>query len=150
MADIVAHDNLPLLVKRVHLAIRRAFDEALSAHGITGPQADVLRFVSFQAGVEQRAIQERLGITSATLTGIVDGLVERELVERRLSVEDARVKQLFLTPAGCALSKGLCGLVGEVEARLLEGFSAAERALLRDWLRRMAQNVGVGGAEGCG
>jgi DNA-binding MarR family transcriptional regulator len=94
-------------------------------------------------------LQERLGITSATLTGIVDGLVERELVERQLSVDDARVKQLFLTERGEALSAELLRTGQGVEARLLDGFSVAEQALLRDWLRRMAHNVGAPHIDTC-
>jgi MarR family transcriptional regulator for hemolysin len=142
-------DNLLLVLKRVQLAIRRAFDEELASHGVTGPQAEILRHVSRQDGLEQRTLQERLGVTSATLSGILDGLVERELIERRLSPEDARVKQLFLTPGGTAVSERLCAAVGAVEARLLYGFSPAEQALLQDWLRRLAHNLGAIGLDQC-
>ena len=134
-------DNLVSLIKRVHLSLRRAYDEAFAAHGITGPQAMVMRHVWQHAGIEQRTLQDRLGVTSATLTGIVDGLVERELVERRLSAEDARVKQLFLTERGQIVSDELGGTIPRLESQLVEGFSRAEQALLRDWLKRMATNV---------
>jgi DNA-binding MarR family transcriptional regulator len=129
------------LFKRVHLGTRRAFDEALAAYGLTGPQAEMIGMICHQDGIEQRTLQERLGITSPTLTGIVDGLVERELVERRLSHDDARVKQLFLTDKGRTVGDRLPATLSDVEARLLEGFSPAERALLQDWLGRVAANL---------
>ena len=82
------------------------------------------------------------------LTGIIDGLVERELAERRLSPDDARVKQLFLTPRGQAVGAELAGIMQAVEDRLVQGFTAAEQALLRDWLRRMVQNLDTCSGDG--
>jgi DNA-binding MarR family transcriptional regulator len=141
-------EHLLLLLKRLHLGTRRAFDEALVAYGLTGPQVEILRQVWQCAGLEQRALQDRLGVTSATLTGIIDGLVERELAERRLSPDDARVKQLFLTPQGQAVGAELAGIMQAVEDRLVQGFTAAEQALMRDWLSRMVQNLGTCNGDG--
>ncbi len=148
MNDPTSNQLVPL-IKRVHLATRRAYDEAFAAHRLTGPQANVLRFVWLQDGIEQRELQERVGVTGATLTGIIDGLVERELVERRLSPEDARVKQLFLTERGRAVSDELSGILARLHAQLVRGFSAAEQALLRDWLQRMAANMDALSGDDC-
>lgn len=141
--------NLPSLVKLVHLSLRRAYDEAFAKHGLTGPQANLMRFVWQQSGIELRTIQEQLNVTSATLTGIVDGLVERGLVERRLSPDDARVKQLFLTERGRVVSDELGGIIFQVEEQLVRGFSASEQALLHEWLQRMADNLGSLVIEPC-
>lgn len=149
MDERTSCDNIVSLIKRVHLALRRAYDEAFAVQGITGPQANVLRYVWQQHGIEQRELQEYLAITSATLTGIIDGLVERGLVERRLSPQDARVKQLFLTKQGHALSDEFGTLIPRLEQQLIAGFSASEQALLRDWLQRMANNVAVCSDQSC-
>jgi len=141
MDDRHSCENLVSLIKRLHLSLRRVYDDAFAAQKITGPQANVLRHIWQQDGIELRTIQERLRITSATLTGIVDGLVERELVDRRQSGEDARVKQLFLTERGRLVSDELGTILPRLEHRLLEGFSSAEQALLRDWLERMGRNA---------
>lgn len=134
-------NQLVELIKRVHLATRRAYDDAFSAYGLTGPQANVLRLVWLQDGIEQRELQDRVGVTGATLTGIVDGLVERELVARRLSPDDARVKQIFLTARGRTVSTELSDIMTRLHTQLVQGFSAAEQALLTDWLERMAANL---------
>jgi DNA-binding MarR family transcriptional regulator len=134
--------NPIFLLKRLHLATRKTFDEALAKHGLTAAQFEILQHVRRQDGLEQRILQERLGITSATLTGIVDGLVDRQLLTRRPSPEDARVKQLFLTDKGLALDTQVEAVLGHVQERLLEGFSSAEIALLQDWMQRMIANMG--------
>lgn len=136
-------DLIIQLFKRIHLGTRKAFDEAFAEYGLTGPQAEMIRHICHQEGIEQRTLQDRLGITSPTLTGIIDGLVERDMVERRVSPEDARVKQLFMTCKGRALGNHLPNTLARVEARLLEGFSLSERALLQDWLTRLAANLNV-------
>lgn len=133
--------DLLLLVKRVHLNVRRAYDTAFAAHGLTGPQANILRAIWQNNAIEQRALHEQLGITSPTLTGIVDGLVERKLVVRRVSDDDARVKQLMLTAQGRAVSEELATLMPRIEEQIVAGFSASEQALLRDWLHRIACNL---------
>ncbi|MCG8346590.1 MAG: MarR family transcriptional regulator [Chloroflexales bacterium] len=137
------------LLKRLHLATRKAFDEALTKHGLTAAQFEILQHVWRQDGLEQRTLQERLGITSATLTGIVDGLVDRQLLIRRPSPEDARVKQLFLTDKGLALDTQVKAVLENVQERLLEGFSLAEIALLQDWMQRMIANMGEPSQDCC-
>jgi DNA-binding MarR family transcriptional regulator len=135
-------ENPIFWLRRASLAMRKAVDEELHAHGLTGAQFEVLRQLWQHDGLELRSLQERLGITSPTLTGIVDGLVGRGLVERRLSLEDARVKQLCLTPQGQSMNERICGAIEQVNARLLAGFTPAEAALLKDWLRRIVVNAG--------
>jgi DNA-binding MarR family transcriptional regulator len=142
--------NSPVFwLRRAALAMQRACYEELSSQQLTGAQFEVLRNLWRQDGLEQRTLQELLGVSSPTLTGVIDTLVERGLVERRLSPDDARVKQLFLTAGGCAVERPIGEAMGRVEARLLNGFSASERRLLADWLQRMAGNMGIRG-EACG
>lgn len=140
------HNNNPMYwLRRVQLATRHALDDEISCHGLTGIQMEVLMRLWRHDGLEQRELQEMLGVTSATLTGILDGMVERELVARRLSHEDARVKQIWLTERGNDLQQGIGSAFANVEARLLRGFSRTEVALLNDWLHRLAANMGAGG-----
>jgi MarR family transcriptional regulator, organic hydroperoxide resistance regulator len=138
---------LPWL-KRAYFAGRKAFDEALAKHNLTASQLEVLRLVWQHELIEQRALQELLGIASPTLTGIVERLVERQMLRRLPSADDARVKLLALTEQGQALHGVLITIQDEVQARLLNGFSAAEVALLEQWLRRITANV-EGSAADC-
>jgi len=134
-------DSLVFWLKKAYLAIRKEYDEELAKHELTYPQWEVVRMLCSQDGLEQRTIQQRLGIQSATLTGIVDGLVDNHLVERRLSPEDARVKQLHLTETGQKIHKMGPEVLSRIDERLSRDFSPAELALLKDWLRRVIHNL---------
>jgi DNA-binding MarR family transcriptional regulator len=80
-------------------------------------------------------IAARLGCDNSNVTGLIDRLQARGLVERRPSLEDRRVRLVELTEAGERLR-------GEMLARLgrspleLERLSVGEQAQLRDLLRR--------------
>lgn len=128
-------------LKQTFLSARKGLDEELATTGLTAAQMGVLGNLWCEDGLEQRMLQERLCVTSPTLTGIVDGLVERGLLERKLSPQDARVKQLFLTPQGQALQEEAHAIMGRFQARLLAGLSTAEIATLKDLLRRIARNA---------
>lgn len=130
-------------LKRADLATRGALDEALATHGLTSAQLDILLYLDVRGVSAQRDLQAALGVTSATLTRILDGMVARGFVERRASDSDARAKYISATAAACDL---LVHLKDEAEpvfmARFTAGFTADEIHTLTRWLARLATNMG--------
>jgi DNA-binding MarR family transcriptional regulator len=135
----VAHPTFT--VKRTYLAMRRAMEATLQPHGFTAAQFDVFQQLLHEDGLEHRVLQERLVIASPTLTSIIDGMVSRGLVERRISPEDARVKQLFLTAKAHALHDELDEAGQRFVATMFHGFSSHEQGLLLTWLERLTANL---------
>jgi len=134
--------TVAFLLKKAHLATQKILEETLSHFRLTRAQWDVLRQLWTQDGLSQRVIQENLGIESATLTGIVDGLVKRGLLNRQLSLEDARVKELYLTVDGRELGqRRIAEVVNPVNTRLTEGFSLEEIEMLKGYLARLINNL---------
>lgn len=137
------HDSMMFWIKRTYLSARKALDQALQEHGLTGSQFELLRHVLEQDGIDQRALQERLQISSPSITGLVDALVSRGLVKRMADAEDGRVKRLFITRQGQELGNDVHRKAAGVEARILAGFSPAERALAKEFFARMVSNLGL-------
>src|SRR5689334_11461308 len=134
--------TVAFLLKKAHLAAQKSLEETLSKFNLTRAQWDVLRQLWTKNGLSQRTIQESLGIESATLTGIVDGLVKRGLVTRQLSAEDARVKELYLTVEGQELGqRRIAEVVNPINARLTAGFSPEEIETLKSFLARLINNL---------
>jgi DNA-binding MarR family transcriptional regulator len=127
-------------LKRAYLAMRRRIEEALQPLGLTAAQFDVIQLLLHDDGLEHRIMQDRLSITSPTLTNIVDVMVERGLVERRVSPDDARVKLLFLTPKVQELHQDLEVSNDLFLSTMFAGFSRSEAALFLDWLDRVTTN----------
>jgi DNA-binding MarR family transcriptional regulator len=130
-------------LKRADQATRNAMDEALSSYGLTSAQLDILLYLDLQGTVAQRDLQAALGITSATLTRILDGMEGRGFVERSPSTTDARVKCVSATPKGCAVLDELHDKEEQpFLARFATGFSPDELLILTGWLNRIAANMG--------
>jgi len=131
-----------LNLKRTYIQMRKMLDDRLSEYNLTTSQFEVLGHVSHAGEMEQQQLQRCSGITSATLTGILDRLEERNLLERKPGMTDGRAKIVAITPAGGELATKLVDLMHQFEDDMLTGFSTAERALLADWLQRIAENLG--------
>jgi MarR family transcriptional regulator for hemolysin len=130
-------------LKRASQATRNVMDERLAAYGLTSAQLDILLYLEMRGNSAQRDLQAALGITSATLTRILDGMVARGFVERHVSTTDARAKLITITAAANEL---LCQLEEEEEriflARFATGFNEQELQTLTIWLQRLAANMG--------
>ncbi|MHB8632955.1 MAG: MarR family winged helix-turn-helix transcriptional regulator [Thermoplasmatota archaeon] len=80
------------------------------------PQFRFLHMLRTKPEDSLSAIAEDLGVSPPALSRMVDGLVERGLVERTTASGDRRRVELALTPAGDALMR-------EVRAGIVEGLA---------------------------
>lgn len=85
---------------RVSTRIRFAVADRLKSLGISVSQCDVLTTLTEADGLSQKDLATRLYVTKGNISGLVDRLVEAELVERRPTTADRRSHGIFLTPAG--------------------------------------------------
>ncbi len=77
--------------------------EAWMDLSLTIGQLKSLLFIDFEGSTNFRKLATALGVTPPSVTGIVDRLVERELVTRKEDPEDRRVLLLKTTEKGKAL-----------------------------------------------
>ncbi|MEU7561998.1 MarR family winged helix-turn-helix transcriptional regulator [Streptomyces eurythermus] len=111
------------------------YEEAAGEHTLTGPQARLLSLLSLEP-LPMRKLAQKLKCEPSNVTGIVDRLESRGLVERRPDPADRRVKVAAATEQGREVARDLReGLRFAREP--LAGLSEEERRALRDLLRRM-------------
>ncbi|MFF9812386.1 MarR family winged helix-turn-helix transcriptional regulator [Streptomyces sp. NPDC014006] len=111
------------------------YEEAAGQHALTGAQARLLSLLSLEP-LPMRKLAQKLKCEPSNVTGIVDRLEARGLVERRPDPADRRVKLAAATDEGRRVARDLRdGLRFAREP--LAGLSDTERASLRDLLRRM-------------
>jgi DNA-binding MarR family transcriptional regulator len=82
-----------------------------------------------------RRVACALHCDNSNVTGIVDRLEDRGLVERRVDPADRRIKRLVLTAPGSELRRALRERLAQPPAPL-QRLSATEQRSLRDLLRR--------------
>ncbi|MEU5592528.1 MarR family transcriptional regulator [Streptomyces sp. NPDC020298] len=111
------------------------YEEAAGEHALTGAQARLLSLLSVEP-LPMRKLAQKLKCEPSNVTGIVDRLEARGLVERRPDPADRRVKLAAATDEGGRVARELRdGLRFAREP--LAGLSDEERLALRDLLRRM-------------
>lgn len=107
--------------------------------GVTAVQALVLNFLREQEGTTAQHLGQRAGLTSATMTGVLDRLERLGLVERRDHPEDRRALQIWLTAAGTGVAQEIGRIFVDANQEFLAGFTKHEVATLRAALVRIRQ-----------
>ena len=122
------------LLFRVARAKHGVLTAQLAEVDLTPVQAHALRRLDPERPLAMSALAEALYCHASNVTGIVDRLESRGLVERTPGV-DRRVKTLVLTPEGAEVRARVIELLSEPPAALA-ALSAADQRALRDILRR--------------
>lgn len=90
-------------------------------------QAQVLMYIGDARVSTQRDLAERMMVTPAAVSRLVDSLVERGVVERRVSAVSRREHELALTENGIGLTSDAMRLMDAQFATVFEGLSPADR-----------------------
>jgi DNA-binding MarR family transcriptional regulator len=134
-----AHEAQRLFFE-IGMAQRATVGARLHELGLSFAQAHALRSLDPESPLPMSALAERLVCDASNVTGIVDRLEARGLVERRPAEGDRRVKELAITPAGAKLRDEVVTIMTEPPAAIA-GLSAADQRALRDILAKAARHL---------
>ncbi|MDX2523965.1 MarR family winged helix-turn-helix transcriptional regulator [Streptomyces europaeiscabiei] len=123
------------LIGTVVARYHEEYEDAAAEHTLTGAQARLLGLLSLEP-LPMRRLAQKLRCEPSNVTGIVDRLEARGLVERRPDPSDRRVKLAAATAEGRRVAGSLRNSL-DFAREPLAGLSTAEREALRDLLRRM-------------
>ncbi|GAA2521504.1 MarR family winged helix-turn-helix transcriptional regulator [Streptomyces longisporus] len=111
------------------------YESAAAEHSLTGAQARLLSLLSLEP-LPMRKLAQKLKCEPSNVTGIVDRLESRGLVERRPDPADRRVKLAAATQEGRRVAKNLRESL-RFAREPLAGLGREERLALRGLLQRM-------------
>jgi len=94
-------------VRRLVRAVYLDSQKISKRYGLTGPQSTVLRSLFNKGPMSSADLSRNLFVTPSNITGIIDRLEKKQLVERIKKEGDRRVTLISLTDAGKELSKTL-------------------------------------------
>ena len=127
------------LVMRLVFANKASFVSAMAEFDLTPVQAHVLRILEPGRSLTMNDLAEELRCDASNVTGLVDRLEHRRLVERRPGNRDRRVKELSLTRAGATLRRRVLARMSEPPPELVR-LSVRDQRQLRDILRRALES----------
>ena len=123
------------LLMELAFANKGRFIGAMADFDLTPVQGHVLRILGNQGSLAMNELAEALSCDASNVTGMVDRLEARGLVERRPGARDRRVKELVLTPTGLEVRRHVLERMSEPPAAIIS-LSPRDQRALRDILKR--------------
>jgi DNA-binding MarR family transcriptional regulator len=134
-------------LRRVVRKLRESSREAEQRLGVTGAQLFVLRTLSHEQALSVNELAARTRTHQSTVSTVVRRLVERGLVTRKASAEDARRVALSVTKSGLALL-AKAPLAAQDDLILgIERLSREHRRTLASSLRTLVTSMGLDAQE---
>lgn len=118
------------LIRRLHQQSTQVFLAQTQAAGLdlTSVQFAALDTIAGQPGIDQATLAATISFDRATIGGVIDRLEQKGLVQRMVSEQDRRARQLHLTADGAQLLQASRPVVEALQAEILAPLSDAERA----------------------
>ena len=114
-------------LRRAHVLQRQHFADSFRRADIRPVQLSLLGLIHNNPGVRPSELCRVLDIKRTNIVPLIDGLEKRGLVERKQSPSDGRLRVLFLTPSGTALTKKLLERHDLMEQDLAQRLGAKNR-----------------------
>ena len=121
--------------------ILRESEKLLSEESLTRPQYQALRCVAERGPTPMKGISDRLLVTPANITGIIDRLESKGLLRRKPYHGDRRATIIELTPKGVAVQKRVSSKYKEFMQDSLKALTRDEKETLRDILAKLQKGM---------
>ncbi|MBI4048579.1 MAG: MarR family transcriptional regulator [Devosia nanyangense] len=129
------------LVHEVARLFRRRFETFASEHGVTLTQWRALAQIHRQPSISQVALAGAIDSDPMTMSGVLERLERRGLVERYPDPDDSRAKLARLTAEGEELVRVASDVGQELHALAITGLSEEEKSCLTKGLTHIRDNL---------
>ncbi|WP_431769298.1 MarR family winged helix-turn-helix transcriptional regulator [Variovorax paradoxus] len=142
-ADHDLERAIPYLLARAGMRMGQSFSKELKQFKLSLTEWRVCVALHHKAHQRLSDLALHTSTDPSTLSRVVDGLLQRGVLVRDRSDEDARALALSLTDAGRDLTLRIIPLAQVYERISLSGLTAAQAESLRDMLRMVYDNLAV-------
>ena len=125
------------LFRRMQQIAVAIFVEECKAYDLTPVQYAALVAIRTHPGIDATRLSAVIAFDRSTLGNVIERLEAKQLIERKPSREDRRVKLLYLTRAGGALLRDIMPSVDRSQARMLQPLKPADRRTLMALLTQL-------------
>lgn len=129
------------LVNEVSRLFKRRFEDEARVFGVTLPQWRALAEVARHESVTQVNLANAIEADPMTVSGMLDRLEKRDLVNRFADPTDSRAKRVRITPSGEELVDAARKVALAIYAQALTGIDKQEQQALTAMLDRIRDNL---------
>ena len=137
--EIPAQSALLCHVMLLNSVLERSVNRFAGAHGLTFPQWMALGFIGHcgKEGIRHAELGNRLMLSKAPVTGVVDRLVRDGFVQRIAEEKDRRAARIVMTPQGEAVWWDVKNNLRDNSRALCQSLSSEEQDVLLSMLSRL-------------
>src|ERR1700761_3953174 len=125
------------LFRRTQQIAVAIFMEECRAFDLTPVQYAALIAIHTHPGIDATRLAAVIAFDRSTLGNVIERLEAKNLIERRPSPEDKRIKLLDLTRSGAALLRDITPSVDRAQMRMLQPLKPADRKTLMALLTQL-------------
>ncbi|MFS0776957.1 MarR family transcriptional regulator [Neobacillus sp. 3P2-tot-E-2] len=129
------------IIRRTSLHLNSLVNQKMSACDISSSNYWILKLLWENDALTQTQLVEALGVTPASLTGMIDSMVKKGWLIRKSSPQDGRVKRIYLTEVGKELELFAHDLIVECEETICNGMTDEEIHNFRILLKKVQRNL---------
>lgn len=135
------HIPFHVMVVKALSAQRSSIFPYLAREGLSPGQPKILAYLVQHDRCKQRELADYYNIEAATVSRLLSNMEEKGLVHRESRQGEKRASTVAITDEGKRVFARMQVHFEEVERRELAGFSKEEEQQLREFLRRIYQNL---------
>lgn len=134
-------ENMICVFEKTILMRRNAMRRELSHHGLHLGQPEMLCYVQAHPGCSQREMAQDAGVTAASIAASFKRMENAGLIRRRSDTADLRCNRVYITPKGEEELACCLAAMQALNARMLDGLSEEEIALLCRCMDKINRNL---------
>jgi DNA-binding MarR family transcriptional regulator len=132
------HDCTIFLLAKAYQKAHGQFKVKLRPYNLTNLQHLVLEGLWIEEGVTAADLGKLLVMDKATLSGVLDRMLDSEWIRKESDPDDGRVFRLYTTEKTAALKEELIELRISANEEMLNSFNREEEVLFKRLLRDLA------------
>ena len=132
-------NKIAVLIKKLSLEIDKLSNPILEPYDLTNSQFKILKFLlnSPENSIRQVDVEKYFSMTNPTLTGLVQTLEKKGLIERKINPNDSRSKILCPTEKTMKMKNLLYKLGDELEKKFTSVLNPDEKKTLMQLLKKL-------------
>lgn len=137
-------DTIERNIREIREVLRRPLEAEFARGQLTGPQRSVMQTVFHSDGISLKDLCNRVSLNHSTVSGIVDRLEARGMLERQVNPADRRLSSIVVTRAvRDFMDKSAPALVTHPLVHALKRATEAERKTIVRGLAALRRIIGI-------
>ncbi len=137
-------NSIGFIVNSTAKSFQKALDYELRKNvGVTLSQWKVVTILSFQPGLTQKEIADKVGIEGSTLVPIIDKMEKDGFVKRKSDSEDRRINRIYLTSKADSLWNEMIECALHIRKISTKEISEQDIKTTLDVLKKISKNLSL-------